>query len=1250
FDGASKVTVKANDLELGTQIGTFAHGKLYAYQVKDDRQVSVPARFVRTNGDVGFSLGAYDHSKPLVIDPVVYGSYYGGDNGWDDVTGVAADANGNVYMTGWTQASLFPITTGPYFTTMVGFRNAFVARLQGDAYNIDFSAFFGGSISDSAQYINVDQFGNVWISGVTNSPDFPGNTKVNTSPTQNNMFLMRWQASQTLILDPITNPAVLMLGYDGGAAVTNFIDGVAIVPDPNPGPNDPVQFALAGQSNQTVPEVPGSFTAGQGWVLRYTFAAGTFTQAPGSMYIGDGLAVDIGGIAVDNGGNVYLGGDVGDGNNNYDTTINNGVGTFVTTPGVFTNGRIIQKQDMFLRKYSPAGAMIYSCVIGGSSNEFCGGRYTDIDGTNHTSGTCVAIDSLGDAFITGICNSFDYPRTRGAYGEIFDAYQNVVVTKISPDASQLVYSTNLKAAGFGEPLGGFAVGSLIVPAGIAVDPSGKAYITGNIGVASLGFPASAGPVDPNLYTQGFIQTGGISGDPPVETTYPTPLPPALPGPSDFLNVLDPTGTQLFYGTYLGGGVYDIVYAPFVDSFGDLWVFGETASTREYLDPVSGNIVTDVGALPAAMITPLAFKATGDAGLAITGLPGVLWGDLGGFPPPNPPTISLFTLNTDGWLCKFDIGQPIVGTNTLTPNRIPGGLGASTSCSLTLTKPAPVQGATITLSLLNAQYNQSGAASFDPNNLVTTTTVNIPGGATAPTSPITIYSEAVTSPTQVLVRAYYQGNFLIAPLSVVPWLTSFQITPSGTVGGNSITGTVLLANQAPAAGVTVSLQASSAVLTPPATVTIPAGQQSATFNIGTAGVDSKSFPILTASLLGAGISQVEEVDPASITSVVLNPIRVSGLTQIQGTATLNGLPGPNFPVTPAIVVGTPAGYVVTPGTLTFSSGGVAGFTIQTPYEPATITRTLQVHRPSVPGTDYIDQLIGANFTVDTDALVTFTLDKSTANPGDIVNGTVSLGSTADTGGAVVSISADSGIVGFATPVVIPAGSSGATFQIQVGATVVTTPTTVHITATRGPTMIQRTLMVNPSTMSLSLSLNSVLGGNSVTGTVSISNPAPLGGLPVNIMFSPPGLASTSGSITIPAGQLNTSFTINTVPTSTTTPVTITVSSGSISAQQVLTVRAPSLTSISFTPSTVVGLRTTVCKITLDGPATAGGTVVTLSSSNPLVATLPPSVTILAGKTTYVFTVLTRRVSRPLSTTVTASTNSTQASATFTVVRY
>ena len=513
FDGASKVSVNANSVQIGTQIGTFAQGKLYAYQVRKGQRVPIEARFTKTGNNVGFSVGRYDHSKELVIDPVVYGSYYGGDNGWDAVTGVAADANGNVYLTGWTQATLFPITTGPYFTSLLAYRNGFVARLQGDAYNIDYAAFFGGSVSDMGQYINVDQFGNVWVSGTTNSFDFPGNTKVNTSPTQPNLFLMRWQLSESMILDPITNPAITMIGYDGGSAENILLDGISIVPDPNPGPNDPVQFALAGQANQPTPEVPGSFSNGQGFLLRYSFSGSTFTVAPGSLYIGDGLAVDIGGVVVDNGGNAYVGGDVGDGTNNYDTTVNGGIGTFVTTAGVFTNGRTLQKQDLFLRKYTPSGTLTYSCLIGGSSNEFCGGHYTDITGANYASGSCVAVDSLGDAFITGICNSFDYPRTRGAYGEIFDAYQNVVVTKIAPDASQLIYSTNLKVQGLGEPLGANAVGSLIVPAGIAVDPSGKAYITGNIGVASLGFPTEPFPPvneDPNLYTAGTVQVGGTS--------------------------------------------------------------------------------------------------------------------------------------------------------------------------------------------------------------------------------------------------------------------------------------------------------------------------------------------------------------------------------------------------------------------------------------------------------------------------------------------------------------------------------------------------------------------------------------------------------------------------------------------------------------------------------------------------------------------------------------------------------------------
>ncbi|MHB8636669.1 MAG: DUF7948 domain-containing protein [Fimbriimonadaceae bacterium] len=1264
FAGASKLTVHRDDLKLGTQLGTFGQGKLFAYQLIGSKKVRVPASFVAEHGSVGFKLGRYDHSKRLVIDPVVYGTYYGGDDGWDSVTSVVADSAGNVFMTGWTQATLFPITTGPYFTSLKGTQNAFVARLQGDAYNIDFSAFFGGSNVDFGQYIAVDQFNNVWIAGVTTSPDFPLNTKVNTSPTEPNVFLMRWQASPSLVLDPITNPAIQMFGYDGGGGAAINVQAFAIAPDPNPSPGDPVKLVFDGKADHALPEVPATFNNdGQGYLVSYTYTGTTFANVVGAtQYIGDGLNIDMGGLAIDVQGDLYVAGDVGDGVNNYDTTVV-GATTFVTTNGVFAGGRLLQKNDLFIRKYNGSGVMQYSCLIGGAGNEYIGGTDVDQAGTPYVSGDCLAVDSLGNAYVTGNCNSFDYPRTRGAYGEIFDAFQNVVVTKISPDASQIIYSTNLKVTGLGEPVGAFSCGSSVVPSGIAIDQSGQAYITGNIDPASLRWPTSGTPpFDPTGYTPGSIQTGTTTSDPVISATYTFPSP--FPTCDDWLNVLDPTGTKLVYGTYLGGAMDDKAYGPYVDSFGDVWVFGWTDSGRIYIDPVSGNFVVGNGALPAGMITPKAFKHTGDAGLNPGFLANVLWGFLGG--GNYPGTIGILETK-DGWLTKFSIGRPIVSQVNLTPTTVPGGLGATSSCGIVLSSAAPIQGASITVNLLTSNLQASGAASFSASSQVTTITVAIPGGATAPTSPLTIYTNAVTSPTQVLVRAYYQGNFLIAPLNVVPWLTSFSVTPNGVVGGNAITGTLALAAVAPTGGVTVQIQSSLACLAPPATVSIAAGQQTASFVIPSLGVDTKLFPVLSASLLSYGIAQSVEVDPASIQSVVLNPLRVSGGTSVTGTITLNGLPGPNYPPTTVLVQTNPTGYVVTPATILgsgWSGSGQATFTIQTPYEPATISRVCEVDRPASLG--YVQQQSLTNFIVDTTALTTFTLDKYTANPGDTVNGTVTLGSPADLNGAIVTVTASSNVVSFSNSaavqsiqIVVPAGSTGASFPIFVGSSVVTSQTSVTFTATRGTVSLNPAggpLIVQPSTLQLTLSPASILGGTSTLATVTISNPAPVGaGVPITITFNPTGFASIAAPVVIPPStpgnpSTSVSFPINTVAVTANQDVIVTASTGSLSSQQTLTVRAPSLVAISFTPSRVIGLRTTVCKITLDGPAAAGGTLVTLVSSNPLAATIRPTVTVPAGLKIYAFTVLTRRISRPLSTTVTASSGTTQVSALLTVVRY
>lgn len=1269
FKGADKVVADLGELRLVTHVGTFAHGQLHAFQILNGKKVSVPAQFAMNGGNVGFKVGAYDHSKPLVIDPVlsalrtamtqevlpvngvVYGSYYGGDDGWDCVTAVTADANGNVYMTGYTQATDFPITTGPYFTSLKGTQNAFVARLQGDAYNIDYSAYFGGSNSDFGQYISVDQYSNVWITGVTTSPDFPGNTKVNTGLNQPNIFLMRWETSVTQILDPVTNQRVLMLGYDGGAAATEYVNAFAIVPDPNPQQGDPVIFLMDGRSNKATPEVTtGTFASTKGFMLRYSFDGTNFNPVSTSCeYIGDGLNVDIGGLVVDPQGNVYVTGDVGDGVNNYDTSTQ--PNTFVTTPGSFTNSRLLQKNDLFARKYDPTGAIVYSVLIGGSGNEYIGGWDIDEQGNYMVTGNAIAIDSLGNAYITGQCNSFDYPRTRGAYGEIFDANQNIVVTKLTADASQIIYSTNLREVP--------GMTSSMV-SGIALDTTGTAYVTGNLDVSGLAFAPIEPPFDPILYTPGGMQTGSaLSNYVPVSTTYTTPMPPDLPTCEPWLNVLDPTASTLLYGTYLGGYLDDKVFGPYVDTFSGLWVNGFTDSRRQFIDPDNGNLVTDLGALPAGMITPKAFKATGDAMLGFTVVPNILWGllgnggllywELGSFFPPIDGE------DRDGWLTKFSLAHPYITEVDVNPGTVPGGLGATATAGFALRPEAPIQGADVTLTLLTPQYQTTSYASFSPNGLVTTLVVHVPGLSVFNPNPIPIYTNPVTAPTQVLVRAYYQGNFMIAPLAVVPWLSNFTLTPNGVVGGNDITGTVVLAQPAPASGVNVTIQSDNQVVVAPASVNVPAGQTSASFTMTTSGVDVKTFPIITASLLGLGIADSAEIDPASITNLSLVPNRVSGWTDQTnsptGTVTLNGLPGPNFPPLSVSVVGNPAGYVVQPTTLTFAAGSrQATFTVTVPYEPATITRVVQVQKTAPPNTDYTNQLFSSNLTVDPTPMINFTLDKSVANPGDVVNATVSLGSTADINGAVVDFS-DGGSTAITLPneILIPSGSTGATFAIPVGSNYVPNDVTVTITATRGPVSISHQLLVNHSTLTLTLSTGSVLGGNSLTGTIDLSDTARAGGESVAITFSPTGICSADPNPVIVTGTEGT-FTINTIPLITTKDVTITATDGASSSSQVLEVRAPSVASISFTPSKVLGLHTSVCRISLDGPASGGGIVVALTNSNPRVANIPPSITIPKGKTSYQFTVFCKRVSRALTTTVTASAQGNSVSATLTAVRF
>ena len=118
----------------------------------------------------GFELGAYDRSHPLVIDPFVVWSTRLGGGGDDQAFGVTADSFGNVYVTGDTTSANFPTVGG---STLAGGVDAFVTKIDANGQFILYSAFIGGTGTDAGRGIAVDSNFNAYLTGFTNSTDFP---------------------------------------------------------------------------------------------------------------------------------------------------------------------------------------------------------------------------------------------------------------------------------------------------------------------------------------------------------------------------------------------------------------------------------------------------------------------------------------------------------------------------------------------------------------------------------------------------------------------------------------------------------------------------------------------------------------------------------------------------------------------------------------------------------------------------------------------------------------------------------------------------------------------------------------------------------------------------------------------------------------------------------------------------------------------------------------------------------------------
>ncbi|HLK60457.1 MAG TPA: S8 family serine peptidase, partial [Chthonomonadaceae bacterium] len=225
-----------------------------------------------------------------------------------------------------------------------------------------------------------------------------------------------------------------------------------------------------------------------------------------------------------------------------------------------------------------------------------------------------------------------------------------------------------------------------------------------------------------------------------------------------------------------------------------------------------------------------------------------------------------------------------------------------------------------------------------------------------------------------------------------------------------------------------------------------------------------------------------------------------------------------------------------------------------------------------------------------------LSRVTINPnaiygGSTATGTVTLTAAAPMGGAIIALSsADTNVATVPDTVTIAAGSTSATFTITGGD--VTATTKVTITGTYNNLNKFASLTVSPLLASLSVAPNSVKGGVSSTGTITLNGAAPSGGVSIALSSSDSS-ATVPSSVTIAAGAKSAAFHITTTAVSADVHVTITASYAGVNATAPLAVLAPALMSLTLNPTIVADGASSTGTVTLDSPAPTGGMSVTLA---------------------------------------------------------
>ena len=281
-----------------------------------------------------------------------------------------------------------------------------------------------------------------------------------------------------------------------------------------------------------------------------------------------------------------------------------------------------------------------------------------------------------------------------------------------------------------------------------------------------------------------------------------------------------------------------------------------------------------------------------------------------------------------------------------------------------------------------------------------------------------------------------------------------------------------------------------------------------------------------------------------------------------------------------------------------------------------------------------------------ALSSVSLNPATVIGGSPSTGTVTLSGPASSGTVLIGLSSNSSSVTVPASVSVTAGSFAATFTATTMA--VTTSTTASITANYNGVNATAALTITPAVALSAVTLNpiSVIGGSPSTGTVTISGPAPTGGLSIGLS-SNNSSATVAASVNLTAGSTTATFAATTRAVTSSTTATITASYSGVNKTALLTITpAVALSSVTLNPISVIGGSPSTGTVIISGPAPAGGLSIGLSSNNSS-ATVAASVNLTAGSTTATFAVTTRTVTSSTTATITANYNGVNATAALTM---